>query len=59
MSNFIQWPVAKYWEKTWNPMIGCHPCSPVFVKQLDIDGECVKEISRFPKHLQIRQIPWR
>ena len=28
MSNFIQWPVAKYWEKTWNPMIGCHPCSP-------------------------------
>lgn len=32
---------------------------PVFVKQLDIDGECVKEISRFPKHLQIRQVPWR
>ena len=31
---------------------------PVFVKQLDIDGECVRDIARFPKHLQIRQVPW-
>lgn len=28
MSNLIQWPTAKYWEKTWNPVIGCKPCSP-------------------------------
>lgn len=28
MSNLIQWPKAKYWEKQWNPVIGCKPCSP-------------------------------
>jgi len=27
MSDMIQWQRAKYWEKTWNPMIGCQPCS--------------------------------
>ena len=24
----IQWPRAKYWDKAWNPVVGCHPCSP-------------------------------
>lgn len=32
---------------------------PVFVKQLDIDGKLVKDISKFPEDLQIRQIPWK
>ena len=32
---------------------------PVFVKQLDIDGKCVRDIEKFPQHLQIRQVPWR
>lgn len=27
-SELIQWPKAKYWEKAWNPIIGCKPCSP-------------------------------
>ena len=31
---------------------------PVFVKQLDLDGECVRDINQFPSHLRIRQIPW-
>lgn len=31
---------------------------PVFVKQLDIGGKCVTDITKFPKHLQIRQVPW-
>lgn len=28
MNNLIQWPAAKYWDKAWNPMVGCRPCSP-------------------------------
>lgn len=24
----IQWPRAKYWDKPWNPIVGCKPCSP-------------------------------
>lgn len=28
MSDLIQWPRAKWWEKQWNPVIGCKPCSP-------------------------------
>jgi hypothetical protein len=32
---------------------------PVFVKQLDIGGKCVTDISKFPAHLQIRQVPWK
>lgn len=24
----IQWPRAKFWDKCWNPIIGCKPCSP-------------------------------
>lgn len=28
MSSKIQWPSAKYWDKAWNPMMGCRPCSP-------------------------------
>ena len=31
---------------------------PVFVKQLDLNGRCETDISKFPKHLQIRQVPW-
>ena len=31
---------------------------PVFVKQLDIDGKCMTDITKFPKHLRIRQVPW-
>lgn len=31
---------------------------PVFVKQLHINGKLVKDISKFPAHLQIRQVPW-
>lgn len=32
---------------------------PVFVKQLEINGKLVKDISKFPPELQIRQVPWR
>lgn len=28
MSELIQWPRAKYWDRQWNPIIGCKPCSP-------------------------------
>jgi len=28
MDKLIQWPSAKYWDKAWNPIIGCKPCSP-------------------------------
>ena len=28
MSDLIQWPRAQYWDKPWNPVIGCKPCSP-------------------------------
>ena len=31
---------------------------PVFVKQLDLDGKCERDITKFPAHLQIRQVPW-
>lgn len=31
---------------------------PVFVKQLDIGGKCVADISKFPEHLRIRHVPW-
>lgn len=31
---------------------------PVFVKQLDIDGKCERDIKKFPAHLRIRQVPW-
>lgn len=31
---------------------------PVFVKQLDIGGKCERDISKFPEHLRIRQVPW-
>ena len=33
-------------------------CVPVFVKQLDIGGRCENDITKFPEHLRIRQIPW-
>ena len=26
MSELIQWPRARYWERAWNTLIGCkHP----------------------------------
>ncbi len=28
MNNLIQWSRAKYWDKAWNPVVGCKPCSP-------------------------------
>lgn len=28
MNEIIQWPRAKYWDRAWNPIIGCKPCSP-------------------------------
>ena len=28
MSDLIQWPSAKYWDKAWNPIIGCEAISP-------------------------------
>lgn len=28
MNSLIQWPRAKYWDKAWNPVVGCKPCSP-------------------------------
>ena len=31
---------------------------PVFVKQLDLNGKCERDITKFPKHLRIRQVPW-
>lgn len=31
---------------------------PVFVKQLDINGKCERDITKFPEHLRIRQVPW-
>ena len=31
---------------------------PVFVKQLDLGGKCVTDITRFPEHLRVRQVPW-
>lgn len=30
----------------------------VFVKQLEMGGRLVKDIEKFPSHLQIRQVPW-
>jgi protein gp37 len=35
-----------------------HHSIPVFVKQLDINGKCERDITKFPAHLQIRQVPW-
>ena len=31
---------------------------PVFVKQLDLGGKCERDITKFPEHLRIRQVPW-
>ena len=28
MSELIQWPRARYWDKAWNPIVGCRKCSP-------------------------------
>lgn len=27
-NELIQWPRAKYWDRAWNPVVGCRPCSP-------------------------------
>jgi len=31
---------------------------PVFVKQIHVGGKLVTDINKFPKHLQIRLVPW-
>lgn len=31
---------------------------PVYVKQIHLGGKLVKDITKFPPHLQIRQVPW-
>ena len=28
MNELIQWHGAKYWDKPWNPIVGCEPVSP-------------------------------
>ena len=28
MSEWIQWPRAKYWDRPWNPIVGCKAASP-------------------------------
>lgn len=28
MSELIQWPRAKYWDRAWNPIVGCMAVSP-------------------------------
>ena len=28
MSALVQWPRAVYWDRAWNPIIGCQPYSP-------------------------------
>lgn len=28
MNKLIQWPRAKYWDKAWNPVVGCRAVSP-------------------------------
>ena len=28
MTDLIQWPMAKWWQKTFNPWIGCRKVSP-------------------------------
>ena len=28
MNELIQWPRAQYWDKPWNPIVGCQPISP-------------------------------
>jgi protein gp37 len=32
---------------------------PVFVKQIEVGGRCVRDIDQFPEHLRIRQVPWK
>lgn len=31
---------------------------PCFVKAINITGKVIRDIERFPKHLQVRQSPW-
>ena len=28
MSELVQWPMARYWHRAWNPVIGCRAVSP-------------------------------
>ena len=28
MSEWVQWPRARYWDRAWNPIVGCRKCSP-------------------------------
>ena len=44
MSELIQWPRAKYWTASWNPVLP--------------NGKFTNKIEEFPVHLQIHQVPW-
>lgn len=33
--------------------------TPLFVKQLDLDGKCVHDIEKFPASLRVRELPWQ
>lgn len=56
MNNLIQWPRAKYWDKPWNPILGCHGVSPAC-------DNCYARASAkrfgmsFEPHPQARKVP--
>lgn len=66
MTELIQWPRAKYWDKPWNPVIGCKPvssgCANCYARALvtgrwNLTGICspdftptFKPKSKIPKH---------
>jgi protein gp37 len=31
---------------------------PIFVKQINLGGKIIRDVEKFPKNLQIRQVPW-
>lgn len=35
------------------------PGTRVYIKQLDLGGKCETDMAKFPKPLQIRELPWR
>lgn len=56
MDELIQWPSHKWWNKPWNPMLGCHQCSPA------CDNCYAKALSKrfglsFEPHIQSRKLP--
>lgn len=48
----------KHYRRKFGDFV-CYECAVGLVKQFDIGGKCVRDIAQFPKHLQIRQVPWR